>query len=240
MKKAAIIQPSFIPWKGYFDIIHDVDVFVFLEDVQYTTRDWRNRNRIKTPGGTKWISVPVVGGINQLIYEARIDYSQDWRETHIKTIHHSYAASPFYESYRDQLFAVYKKKFETISELNIFATKLISRLLGIDVEYVRSTDLHPEGAKDNKLIDICNQIGADVYLSGPTAQKYIDATKFDKADILLVYKNYHGYPAYRQLWGDYDPYVSIIDLLFNCGENSPYFTWGWRQVTAANVTKLGR
>jgi WbqC-like protein family len=230
MKKAAIIQPSFIPWRGFFDIIHDVDVFVFLDDVQYTKRDWRNRNKIKTPGGTKWIVVPVVGGIQQLIHETRIDYSQDWVARHIKTIHHSYAASPFYGSYRETLLDIYKKKFETISELNIFATKLISRLLGIEVEFVNSTDLHTAGAKENKLIDICSQIGAEAYLSGPTAQNYIDATKFDKADILLVYKNYDGYPEYSQRWGGYDPYVSIIDLLFNCGENSPYFTWGWRQV----------
>ena len=229
MNKAAIIQPSFIPWRGFFDIIHDVDVFVFLDDVQYTKQDWRNRNRIKTPGGTKWISVPVVGGTKQLIHETRIDYSQDWRTRHIKTIHHSYAASPFYTSYRDTLLQIYKEKFETISELNIFATKLISRLLGIDVEYVRSTDLRTEGAKDDKLIDICNKIGADVCLSGPKAQNYIDVAKFEHAGILLVYKNYDSYPEYPQLWGAYDLYVSVIDLLFNCGENSPYFTWGWRQ-----------
>jgi hypothetical protein len=230
MKKGAIIQPSFIPWKGYFDIIHDVDVFVFLDDVQYTKRDWRNRNRIKTPGGTKWISVPVVGGIQQLIHETRIDYSQDWRGRHIKTIHHSYAASPFYGTYRDPLLDIYKKKFETISELNIFATKLISRLLGIEVEFMNATDLHAEGSKENKLMDICRKINADVYLSGPATQNYISAAKFNEADILLVYKSYDGYPAYSQLWGEYDPYVSIIDLLFNCGEGSPYFTWGWRQM----------
>ncbi len=229
-KKAAIIQSSFIPWKGYFDIIHDVDIFVFLDDVQYTKQDWRNRNRIKTPDGTKWIIVPVIGGIHQLIHETRIDYSRDWRKKHTNTIHANYAVSPFYESYKDKLFDIYGKKFETISELNIYAIKMISRLLGIEVKFVNSTDLRTEGIKDDKVIDICNQIGADVYLSGPAAKSYIDVNKFKKAGISLVYKDYGGYLEYPQLWGEYDPYVSVIDLLFNCGENATYFVWEWRQM----------
>ena len=96
--KAAIIQSNYIPWKGYFDIIHEVDVFVFLEDVQYTRRDWRNRNKIKTPGGIKWISVPIIRSTNLMIYETKIDYSQDWREKHKKTIHHSHASSEYYDT----------------------------------------------------------------------------------------------------------------------------------------------
>lgn len=228
MEKIAIIQSNYLPWKGYFDIINDVDVFVFLEDVQYTKPDWRNRNQIKTAGGIKWISVPVIGGTNQLIFEAKIDYSQDWREKHKRTIHHSYASSAYYNSYKDDLLALYDKKYETISELNISAVQKISELLGIDTQFMNSNDLNCSGTKDDKLIEICNKIGADYYLSGPAAKDYIVDEKFKSAGVQLEYKDYSGYPEYNQSWGEFNHYVSIIDLIFNCGENAAYYIWGWR------------
>ena len=226
--KAAIIQSNYLPWKGYFDIIHDVDVFVFLEDVQYTHRDWRNRNKIKTPGGVKWISVPVLGGINQLIYEAKIDYSQDWREKHKQTLHHSYASASFYSTYQSEIFEIFSKKFNSLSELNIFSIKKISKILGIETKFFNSKDLHNDGTKDDKLINICQTIGADSYLSGPAARNYIENGKFSTAKIELCYKDYSGYPDYPQLWGNFESMVSIIDVIFNCGEKSPFYIWGWR------------
>lgn len=228
MKKAAIIQSGYLPWKGYFDIIHEVDVFVFLEDVQYTKRDWRNRNKIKTPDGIKWIYVPVISGINQRIYETKIDYSIDWREKHKKTIHHFHAACEYYDSYKDEIFEIYNNTYETISELNIFAIKKISDLLGIKTTFIKSKDLSTSGTKDDKLIEICQKIGADYYLSGPAAKDYIVKSKFEKAGIELKYKDYSGYPEYNQLWGEFDHYVSIIDLIFNCGEKAPYYIWRWK------------
>jgi len=226
--KAAIIQSNYLPWKGYFDIIHDVDVFVFLEDVQYTHRDWRNRNKIKTPGGVKWISVPVLGGINQLIYEAKIDYSQDWREKHKQTIHHSYASSSYYDTYQSEILEIFSKKFNSLSELNIFSIKKISKILGIQTKFFNSKDLHNDGTKDDKLINICQTIGADSYVSGPAARNYIENDKFSTAKIELCYKDYSGYPDYQQLWGNFESMVSIIDVIFNCGEKSPFYIWGWR------------
>jgi len=226
--EAAIIQSNYLPWKGYFDIIHDVDVFVFLEDVQYTHRDWRNRNRVKTPGGVKWISVPILGGIDQRIYEARIDYSQAWREKHKNTIHHSYAKSPFYESYKSEILEIFSNSFETLSELNIYCIKKISGMLGIETPFFNSKDLVSRGVKDDKLISICQLVGADSYLSGPAAFNYIENDNFSAAGIQLRYKDYSGYPEYPQLWGGFDHNVSIIDLIFNCGEKSSYYIWGWR------------
>ena len=226
--KAAIIQSNYLPWKGYFDIIHDVDVFVFLENVQYTHRDWRNRNKIKTPGGVKWISVPVLGGINQLIYEAKIDYSQDWREKHKQTIHHSYASASYYDTYQSEILEIFSKKFNSLSELNIFSIKKISKILGIETKFFNSKDMHTDGTKDDKLINICQTIGADSYVSGPAARHYIENDKFSSAKIELCYKDYSGYPDYQQLWGNFESMVSIIDVIFNCGEKSPYFIWGWR------------
>jgi hypothetical protein len=134
----AIIQSNYLPWKGYFDIIHDVDTFVFLDDVQYTRGDWRNRNKVKTPGGVKWISVPVLGGINQLIYQVKIDYSQDWREKHKNTLHHSYASAPYYDSYKSEIFKIFSEKFDYLSELNLFSIKIISKILGMETKFFNS------------------------------------------------------------------------------------------------------
>lgn len=226
--KAAIIQSNYLPWKGYFDIIHDVDTFVFLEDVQYTRRDWRNRNKVKTPGGVKWISVPVTGRTHQKIHETSIDYSQDWRENHKSTIHHSYASAPYYDSYEKDILQVYSQKFSTISELNIHFIKKISNILSINTCFVNSIELESKGVKEEKLIEICHKIGADQYLSGPAGKNYIDEEKFKSNGIALQYKDYSGYPQYPQLWGDFQETVSIIDVIFNCGEKASEFIWGWK------------
>ena len=227
--KSAIIQSSFIPWKGYFDIIHTVDTFIFLEDVQYTKRDWRNRNKLKSPNGEIWISVPViVASPEQKIFETKIDYSTEWVEKIKKTIHHNYAASKFYSQYKDQILSLFDKKFETISEFNINATKKISSILGIKTKFINSLELATSGKKDDRLIEICKKIGADSYLSGPSAKDYISNTKFESARIELLYVDYLGYPEYSQLWGNFTHYVSIIDLIFNCGPEAPYYIWGWR------------
>ena len=226
--KAAIIQSSYIPWRGYFDIINEVDIFVFLEDVKYTKRDWRNRNKVKTPNGTKWFSVPVIKGHNQNIFEARIDNSQKWKAEHQKTIHHSYSSSKFYNDYKDIILGIYDKEYETISDLNISIVKLISTLLGIKTNFVNSKDLGTTGVKDDKLIAICKKIGATCYLSGPSAKDYIRQEKFVDAGIDLEFKNYSNYPKYNQSWGEFDPSVSVIDLIFNMGKDAPHYIWGWR------------
>jgi hypothetical protein len=233
--KAAIIQSNYLPWKGYFDIIHDVDIFVFLDDVQYTRGDWRNRNKVKTSHGVKWITVPVSGGIHQRICDAKIDYSQDlrkkrnWRVEHANTIRESYESAPFFESYEKELFDVYTQQFITISELNTYFIKKISRLLNIETRFIFSTDLDPQGIKEDRVIDICHKIGADTYISGPAARNYADDNKFKSEKIELRYKEYSGYPPYPQLWGEFEHAVSIIDLLFNCGEKSPEYIWKWRE-----------
>ncbi len=226
--KAAIIQSNYLPWKGYFDIIHDVDIFVFLEDVQYTKNDWRNRNTVKTPQGTTWITVPVLGGIHQMIYEAKIDNSRNWAEKHMKTFQRNYAAAPYYHSYCDEINSIYAGETVTLSELNIRGIKTICKLLNISTEFVNSKNLDADGHKDDKIIDICQRIGAEEYLSGPAAKDYIDNSKFGSAGISLQYKDYSGYPEYPQLWGEFVHTVSIIDLIFNCGESAGDYIWGWR------------
>jgi hypothetical protein len=226
--KAAILQSNYIPWKGYFDIIHDVDAFVFLEDVQYTKNDWRNRNKIKTPYGMKWITVPVIGGIHQKIYEVKINYSTNWIEKQKRQIEASYLHAEFYESYNNEIFEILTKKYDTLSELNINLIKKISGILGIETKFFNLSHSNIEGRKDDKLINICHTIGADSYLSGPAAKNYITNDIFSHANIDLLYKSYLGYPEYPQLWGDFEHAVSIIDMIFNCGEKSPFYIWGWR------------
>lgn len=231
---AVINQSNYLPWKGYFDLIHDADTFVILDDVQYTRNDWRNRNKVKTPRGIKWISVPVSGGIHQRICDAQIDYSQDlrkkhnWRENHASTIHESYTSAPYYESYEREILSVYSQKFSTISELNVHFIKIISQILEIETTFVNSMDLNPHGIKEDKVIDICHKLGADTYISGPAGKNYIDENKFKSENIELFYKDYSGYPQYSQLWGVFEHAVSIIDVIFNCGEKAPYYIWECR------------
>ena len=227
--KIAIIQSNYLPWKGYFDIIHAVDKFVFLDDVQYTKQDWRNRNRIKTSGGIKWISVPVFGRTNQKICEIRIDYSQDWQDLHKKMIQYSYGKSEYFHCYKDNIFEIFSAKYGTLTELNIFCIKKISEILGISTEFVTSMELCTDGKKDDKLLQICDLLDADEYITGPAAKNYIIDSKFNKKNVKLTYFDYSDYPEYPQLWGEFDHYLSVIDLIFNCGEKAPYYIWGHRK-----------
>ena len=234
-KKVAIIQSNYIPWKGYFDIIHDVDVFVFLDDVQMTKRDWRSRNKIKTPKGTEWLSVPFKKGRNQLICETEIAQG-DWQKKHLKTIHTNYGRAPFFKSYKFLLDWLYGETHKNLSEFNRQTTSMICDILGIETQLICSVELAADGVKHDRLINICQKLGATVYLSGPAARDYIDDAKFQEAGIKLVYKDYSGYPAYQQRFPPFEHQVSIIDVLFNCGPEAPYYIWGWREDTR-NILK---
>lgn len=229
MKKAAIIQSNYIPWKGYFDVIHDVDLFIFLDDVQYTVRDWRNRNKIKTAQGLRWLTVPVGADRNRLIHEVEIA-DDGWNTTHWETLKQNYSKSPYFKLYREFFEQVYLgTKWLNLSELNQYLIKKISRdFLGIETEFVDSRELNAGGSKQDRLIDLLLKTGADYYLSGPAARDYIDEKGFAEAGIELQYKDYSGYPEYPQLYPPFEHGVTILDLLFNCGPSSAEFIWGWR------------
>jgi len=226
MKKCAIIQSNFLPWKGYFDIINDVDIFIFLEDVQYTKRDWRNRNMIKVSNGTtQWINVPVHSEKIQNISNVKIRYDNDWNELIKTKINANYKKAPYFDSYVDTLFSYLDKKYVYLSSLNIDLIVAISDILGIHTKFINSVDLETNGTKDDKLLSLCKKVDADYYLSGPAAKNYIDVEKFKFAGVELAYKDYN-YSKYPQQWGNFEHAVSIIDLLFNCGENAPRYIWG--------------
>ena len=223
MKKIAILQPNYIPWKGVFDLINTVDVFVFFDDVQYTVKDWRSRNKIKTTHGDLWLSVPVkTSGLrNQLICDTLIDNTVNWQLKHYKSIKLAYQKAPYFKDFDFLLEEMYiNNKWEKISDLNIFSTKQIANLLNITVEWVISSELKSEGKKDGeRVIDICNKLGCDYFINGPTAKGFMDEEKFKIANIILDYKVY-DYIEYPQLYPPFNHYVSVLDVLFNCGKDA--------------------
>ena len=226
MKKVAIIQSNYLPWKGYFDMIHRVDAFIFLEDVQYTTRDWRNRNKIKKlDGKTQWISVPVSGGRDQLICEAKIDFSTPWRNKHLEALRHSYGKTPHFETFFPRIKEILEDSPEFLSKLNQILIKQIAEWLGIETEFHSSEDFQVPGSKDDKLIGLVQKVGGDHYLSGPAARAYIVADKFRDAGIDLEYMDYSHYPDYPQISEPFEHGVSVLDLLFMMGREAPAYIW---------------
>jgi WbqC-like protein family len=230
MIKVAVIQSNYLPWKGYFDIIHDVDQFVFYDDVQYTKNDWRNRNKVKTVQGLQWLTIPVGSQNSRLICEVEITDTH-WTQKHWETIKQSYSKSAYFGAYKDFFAYFYNDvKYKNLSELNQYLIQHICReYLGIQIEFLDSRIFHLEGEKLDRLIDLLKKVGANNYVSGPTARDYIDESEFARAGIELCYKDYSGYPEYPQLFPPFEHAVSILDLLFNCGPDSPYYIWGWRE-----------
>jgi len=232
MKRVAIIQSNYIPWKGYFDIIHDVDLFIFYDDVQYTKNDWRNRNKIKTSEGIHWLTIPVGLQNDRLIYQVVLK-DRTWQKRHWEIIKQSYAKAPYFEIYRTFFEHVYQEiEWNNLSELNQYLIKKISgNFLGITTQFQDSRDIQPEGVKLDRLINLLVKIKADLYVSGPSAKDYIKPDAFETAGIKLVYKDYTNYPEYRQLYPPFEHAVSILDLLFHCGPDSSHYIWGWRYVS---------
>ena len=235
MKKVAIIQSNYIPWKGYFDIIHDVDLFVFLDDVQYTVRDWRNRNKIKTAQGLRWLTVPVGSDRDRLIYEAQI-VDPNWARSHWEMLRQNYSKTPHFKTYKDCFEQFYLgREWCNLSDMNQHLIRMISRdILGLKTEFKDSREFNAQGHKLDRLLDLLVKTGAGYYLSGPSAMDYIEPSRLAEVGIELHYKDYAGYPEYPQLFPPFDHGVSVLDLLFNCGPDAPFFIWGWR----ASVTMV--
>ncbi|MGV3278669.1 WbqC family protein [Rickettsiales bacterium LUAb2] len=224
MKKIAIFQSSYIPWKGTFDIMNKVDIFVFFEDVQFTKKNWRTRNKIKTTGGSKWLTVPVKNDnlLDKKIYEVEISQEEDWQINHYNAIANSYAKAKFFKEYKYLLDEIYlQKKWTNLSEFNIFTNKLIAKTLGIKVEFANSKDLAITSSKTDKVVDICKAFNANYLLNGPTAKEYTEEDKLLAAAIEVEYMDYTKYPEYTQLNGEFEHNVTILDVIFNCGPEAP-------------------
>ena len=230
--RVGIIQSNFLPWRGYIDLIRRCDLFVVYDDVQYTRRDWRNRNRVKTPSGTRWISVPVhYRVVSQLIEDTVIDYSTPWPRKMLNRIWESYRRSPHFEPYFSELSMLLTEPAESISDLNLRLLRWACAHLKISTPMVMSGTLRTAGAKTDRLVGILEQVGATEYLSGPAARAYLETAKLEDARISLCYMRY-DYEPYPQLFPPYDGAVSIIDLLFMTGADaSTHLRWTDEAVT---------
>lgn len=214
-RKVAIIQSNYIPWKGYFDIIGQVDEFILYDEAQYTKNDWRNRNRIKTPQGVAWLTIPVrfSGRFGQRICETQVSDPR-WRKKHWATLSQSYAKAPFFEMYRAQLEAAYLQREEPmLSGINRAFIELICGLLGIGTRITWLSEYQSAAGRSERLVGLCKAVGGTEYLSGPAARAYLDPQVFEREGIALRYMDYSGYPPYPQLHGDFEHAVSILDLL---------------------------
>jgi hypothetical protein len=224
-KKVAIVQSCYIPWKGYFDLINSVDEFILYDDMQYTRRDWRNRNMIKTPNGAQWLTIPVEvkGKYFQKINETKFS-ENDWMQKHWKTIAFNYAKTSYFKQFEEEIASLYIQceQEEFLSQVNYLFLIKICSLLGIRTRLTWSTDyeIDPELKKTDRLLALCQQAGATHYISGPAAQSYMQTDLFEKTNIKLSYIDYSGYPEYPQMFGDFTHTVSILDLLFNVGNDA--------------------
>ena len=220
-KRIAIVQSNYIPWKGYFDLIASVDEFILYDDVQYTRRDWRNRNLIKTPTGLTWLTVPVdvKGKYDQTIREARI--AGRWADKHWTTLTHNYGRAACFAEIAALLEPLYlDRDYDLLSDLNETFIAAICGYLGIGTRLSRSSGYELAGDKSERLASLCEQAGASVYISGPAAKTYLDETLFSDRGIAVEWFDYSDYPAYPQLWGAFEHGVSVLDLMFNCGADS--------------------
>ena len=228
--KVAVLQSNYIPWKGYFDIIHDVDLFIFYDEVQYTKNDWRNRNRIQTIQGPKWLTITCGYDLKRKIYEVKIKNELNWQDKHYQSIAAAYKKAPFFAQYQGFLQYVYlERKWDYLYELNRYIIETISRdFLGIRTDFKDSRVFASQGIKDEKLLNLLRNAGCDVYISGPAAKAYMNTDNYEKDDIKIIWKDYSGYPEYPQQVVPFMHQVSILDLLMNVGDEAPYYIWGWR------------
>lgn len=224
MKKIAVVQSNYIPWKGYFDLIAAVDEFILLDDVQYTSRDWRNRNQIKTPNGVQWLTVPVrAQDRHQKIKDTEISNS-DWAQTHWKAWVQNYRCAPHFDEIAAWVEPLYlEESYTHLSHLNRRFIEAICRYLGIKTILRNSWDYSLVSGKTERLVDLCKQSGATEYISGPAAKGYLEEKLFAESGIKLTWFDYSGYPEYVQPWGEFTHQVSILDLLFNCAKEAPNY-----------------
>lgn len=221
-KRIAIVQSNYIPWIGYFQLINSVDEFVLFDDVQFTRRDWRNRNKIKTSNGAQWLTIPVEskGNYFQKIKDVRV-VDSNWRGNHWANIKNNYNKAPFFDEIAEILNSPYHLDNSiNLSEINYQFILAINEYVGVKTKLSWSSDYHLEDERSERLASIALQAGASTYVSGPSAKSYLDIEPFESNGLSVEWFNYGKYDAYPQLWGDFIPDLSIIDLLMNSGAKS--------------------
>jgi hypothetical protein len=222
-KRIAVFQSNYIPWKGFFDLIRSVDEFVLDDDVQFTKQSWRNRNRIKSPEGLQWLTIPVHTNFPDKIGDVRIA-DNAWPAKHWRAIESSYRRAPAFDVFGPYLHELYlTARHERLSAVNEHFLRGICDWMGIATPLLRSIDMPVEGERNERLIAICRSLDADRLLNGPSAREHMDETKIVRAGIQVEYEDYEGYQAYPQLHGVFEHAVSIVDLLLHCGRDFERF-----------------
>jgi hypothetical protein len=220
-----ITQSNYIPWKGYFDAIAACDCFVIYDDVQYTRRDWRNRNIINTKNGLQWLTIPVEvkGKFSQKINETRVA-DKNWNLKHLQILKNEYKKAAYYSDVKDWVETLYLNcKFDFLSEINQYFLENILSYLKIKVEIKKAETFDASQDRTLRLVDICEQLSAKEYYTGSAAKKYLSEAEFIKKNITVKYIDYDGYAEYEQLGSKFEHKVSVIDLIFNKGERSTQY-----------------
>lgn len=229
MRIVGILQPGYLPWLGFFEQMLRSDIFVIYDDVQYDKHGWRNRNRVKGPQGPVWLTVPVrLKGLNKpKINEVKIDPAQSrWAKKHCETLRQLYGKAPFFSQYYPHLEKILKQTWDRLVDLDMALIRLISDWLGLAPEIVMSSSLGCQAADPTaRLIEICRTMEADIFYEGSSGKNYLDLSRFAAAGLQVVFQEYQCRP-YPQLHGEFIPYLSIVDLLFNCGPESPAYLPG--------------
>lgn len=216
------MQPTYLPWMGYFDLIDQVDEFVLLDDVEFSRQSWQQRNRIKTANGVQWLTVPVLikGRSTQKIHETEINLAVKGVEKHKSSIQQSYRKARYFENYYSEFFSILDEKHTHLSDLNTNLIQWFCEKIGVTTKITKSSSLSVGGEKVDRLIQICEVLEAQCYVSPPGSKIYIDENNlFDPRYISLVYQDYH-HPTYTQLYGEFVSHLSVLDLLFNEGQSS--------------------
>jgi len=220
MKKIAILQSNYIPWKGYFDMIAAVDEFILYDDVQFTKNDWRNRNKIKTPSGVQWMTIPVRHSISNMIRDIKVSQT-NWHIKHWKTLRQNYSSAASFHEIKDFIENLYlENNSPYLSEINYHFITVICHFMGITTAITRSSDYLYQGDKSERILALCKAAGATSYLSGPSAQDYLNLDLFRNEGIAVEWANYSNYLEYPQLFAPFEHRVAIVDLLFNVGAHA--------------------
>jgi hypothetical protein len=216
----AIHQPQYLPWLGYFDKLDRCDVFCLLDTVQYKKNEFQNRNRIKTADGWQWLTVPVTYSFPQRIAEVGVNQTVDWQRKHLQALKTNYSKAPFFDTYYASFEEFYQKSYEMIVDVNVASIELLTELLGLEGKLVLGSSLQVETEDPTlRLVEICKILGGDFYLSGLDGANYMDVDMFQNHKVEVLFQNFK-HPHYPQCYGPFEPNMSVVDLLFNCGPES--------------------
>lgn len=219
--RVVVLQPGYLPWLGFFDQMRRADVFVYYDDVQYDTHGWRNRNRIKTQGGPLWLTVPVrhSGLSKPRILDVVIDARTNWAKKHVASIRQAYASAPFVKRYVPDLEDTLLRSWERLVDVDLAVAGLMAAWLGVHTRVERASLLGIDGGQSERLLKICQHFAATKYLSGSAARDYLDVPLFERNGIAVEWQDF-AHPVYPQLHGAFAPYLSAVDLILNCGDQS--------------------